>query len=359
MLLAAQEGLWGINVDATRTHIAAPSFKDRAFLFKRNSDGTADQPVGALPLDTYGANSIAVLNEGSVVVSSHDDGRLRFRDARTGAFIGATARNTASLLMGVAVSNDIVASIDFYGEIFFYSTKTRELLQRLKVPFGPGISLSFNATGKFLAAGGYRWDGYVLVNEGKAGECRFKVQQRLEGPNKGVLKQVCFGQANTIYGASGDGTAVQFQCDGNLWSPKFHFRAEPHMELCNGIAEAPRLDLVFVVSRDQTVRSFCTRTGAAKKIGYGHTRSVKTIAYNEKHNRLVTGSYDRTLLIWDAHSLQPVAPPIRFANSGFSFVTVNNDNIYGCSFDGVVGCWSTVTGEHHWTKSSFDHRAGT
>ena len=356
VVVARTPGLWGINVDATSTHLAAPSFKNRAFLFKRDRSGIASGLVGKPPQDTFGANSLAASPDGSVIVSSHDDGRLRIRRTVDGALLQVGERHTESLLMGVSIDprGDVIAAVDFYGDVWIYDLRSLEVRSKLTLPFGPGISVSFDESGRYLAVGGYRWDAYVLERDEGCREL-FKIKQQLQGPNKGVAKQILFSKNSDIYLASGDGTAVRFAFNSGLWQVATHFRGDPQMELCNGVCVNTRAKIAYVVSRDQTVRGFHIESGEEVRRGYAHTRSVKTVAYSEQFERVVTGSYDRTILIWDENTLQPVVPPIRLANSGVSSVIVVEDAIYAVSFDGVIGAWGILRGELRWFKDSHAH----
>jgi len=71
-------------------------------------------------------------------------------------------------------------------------------------------------------------------------------------------------------------------------------------------------------------------------------------------NHVVTGAYDRTVMIWDASDLSVRLPPVRMANSGISCVRWKEERVYACSFDGVVSCVDGGTGRLLWHRTATD-----
>ncbi len=97
-----RRGMWGINVAATATRLAVPSFFDRAYLLARSPDGAAGEDVGPEPRPTYGCNWVAVHPTRHEIAVTHDDGRIRVRDAASGALLRVLGPDTDSLYMGAA-----------------------------------------------------------------------------------------------------------------------------------------------------------------------------------------------------------------------------------------------------------------
>lgn len=353
VLVERRKGLWGINVDVTKTHISAPSFFDRAFLMKRNALGVAAEDIGPPPQPTYGANWIAVSQIHDFIAITHDDGYIRLRKRANGELVKVIGGDTNSLFMGACFhpSLPLIATIDFYGEVWIYNWDSGNLVQKYEMPFGPGISVDYSSDGKFLAVGGYRWDGWVLPSD-ITGKLLDPIA--LEKPNKGVIKNIIFTEDNNVVTASGDGSIVFHEFNGTNWKVKKHLKTDPPMELCNGVAYSKIHNKIFSVSRDQTVRAFDAETGKNLSTGFAHTRSVKSVAVSNCGNYVVSGSYDRTIIIWDTFSLKPKLPPLRNANAGISCVRIANNFIYSCSFDGVITAWNLENGRQQWIRDSFD-----
>ncbi|MFI5300973.1 MAG: WD40 repeat domain-containing protein, partial [Polyangiales bacterium] len=122
ILVDRRLGIWGINVAATRTRIAVPSFFDRAYLLERGSDGRPTRDLGAEPQPTYGCNWVAVHPSGREIAVTHDDGRVRVRDAESGALLRTMGPDTDSLYMGAAYHPrlPLLATVDLHGELVVY-----------------------------------------------------------------------------------------------------------------------------------------------------------------------------------------------------------------------------------------------
>jgi len=350
-------GLWGINIAATKTRIAVPSFGDRAYLIRREGSGRGGELVGPEPGPTFGCNWVAIDASSSQIAVTHDDARIRLRDARTGALRATFGPDSTSLYMGACFypKHPLLATIDFYGEVLLYDTRTGRVVWRKDMPFGPGITVDFSRCGRFLAVGGYRRDGRVFALDGHGLPTTETV---LDAPNKGVVKHIAFTADGKLLVASGDGALVVHRYDGARWRGVHCLRTDPPMELTNGVTASPDGKTAYSVSRDQTVRAFDLETGRLLDTGYAHTRSVKTVHISACGRYLVTGAYDRTVLVWNPGRLTVRLPPLRGANSGISCVRVSQGVIYSCSFDGVISAWDAESGALIWTRTSHDTSQG-
>jgi WD40 repeat protein len=126
------------------------------------------------------------------------------------------------------------------------------------------------------------------------------------------------------------------------------------MELCNGVAASPDGRVAYVVSRDQSVRAFDLASGEPLATGLAHVRGVKCVHVSECGRHVVTGSYDRTVMLWNADDLTVRLPPARLANSGVSGVRCRGGRAYTCSFDGVVSALEIATGRLVWYRTAAD-----
>jgi WD40 repeat protein len=352
-----RRGMWGINVAATRDRLAVPSFFDRAYLFSRSSEGLAMEDVGPEPAPTFGCNWVAVHPSGEEIAVTHDDGRIRVRAASTGKLLRTLGPDTDSLYMGAAFHPrlPLLATIDFYGEAFVYDYVEGRVRWRRDMGFGPGICVDFSPCGRYLAAGGYAWRGRVMPL-GDDGLPREVVT--LDAMNRGVLKSVAFASATRLLAASGCGTLVVHDLVGGRFTATKAIRGEPNMELCNGVSASPDGRVGYLVARDQSLRAFDLDTGKQVACGLAHVRGSKTVHAAANGRYVVTGAYDRTVLIWSASDLRVSLPPIRLANSGISGVRTHGDTVFACSFDGVVYAANADTGRLLWFQTAADAAAG-
>ncbi len=139
-----RRGLWGINVAATATRLAVPSFFDRAYLIARTAGASGELDAGAdigpEPRPTYGCNWVALHPSRDEIAITHDDGRVRVRDARSGALLRALGPDTDSLYMGAAFHPTLprLATVDFYGELLVYESDSGRVLWRRDPRLRPG-----------------------------------------------------------------------------------------------------------------------------------------------------------------------------------------------------------------------------
>ena len=358
VVVERRRGMWGINVAATASRIAVPSYFDRAYLLERAGTGEALREVGPEPRPTFGCNWVALHPSRDEIAVTHDDGCVRVRDVASGRLLRVLGPDTESLLMGAAYhpTLPLLATIDFHGEVLVYDEATGRVAWRREQPFGPGIAVDFSPCGRFLAVGGYGWRARVLslgVDGLPAAE------QDLDAPNRGVAKSLAFAGSSRLLVASGDGALVVHDRADDRFRATRTLRATPPMELSNGVAASPDGRIAYVVSRDQSLRAFDLETGAPAGVGLAHVRGVKTVHVSECGRHVVTGSYDRTVLLWDARDLSVRLPPVRLANSGISCVRWRRGRVLTCSFDGVTSAVDGATGRILWYRTAADVAEGS
>ncbi|KIK38133.1 hypothetical protein CY34DRAFT_809670 [Suillus luteus UH-Slu-Lm8-n1] len=79
----------------------------------------------------------------------------------------------------------------------------------------------------------------------------------------------------------------------------------------------------------------------------GHTSSVWSVSFSPDGTRIVTGSQDNTVRLWDAVTGEPVGGPLRGHTSAVTSVSFSPDgsHIVTCSHDETVRLWDAGTGE--------------
>ena len=287
-----RRGMWGINVAATATRLSVPSFFDRAYLIARDAGGAAGDDIGPEPRPTFGCNWVAVHPSRDEIAVTHDDGRVRVRDARSGALLRALGPDTDSLYMGAAFHPTLprMATVDFYGELLVYESDSGQVLWRRDLGFGPGISVDWSPCGRFLAVGGYAWRARVL----RVGDDGLPVaEQELDAPNRGVVKSLAFAGPTRLLVASGDGHLVVHERQGERFTATRTVRGAPHMELSErrgGVARRARG--LRGVARSIAARLRLLTSAPRRSAGASPTvRGVKAVhRLSECGRHLATGS---------------------------------------------------------------------
>src|SRR6187431_2797383 len=90
-----------------------------------------------------------------------------------------------------------------------------------------------------------------------------------------------------------------------------------------------------------TTRCGCGTRPAASPSGSlspGHTASVTSVSFSPDGRRIVSGSYDNTVRVWDAATGQPVGQPFTGHTKSVSGVSFSPDGkrIVSSSNDGTV-----------------------
>jgi WD40 repeat protein len=337
-------GLWSIMVAATRDRLALPSFDAFVRLIDRSS-GLQLQP--SEDHSTSGCNWVTVGPGGNPVVS-HDDRCIRIYDRETGDVKKVTEVPTSTVCMANTLVEDRLAVLDFSARLYLLGDDGDvQVLSGLE--FGPGISLRLVPGTATLIAGGYGWTPLIVSVEGGVPT----VVGKLSGDNRGVIKALAATE-RYVAAAAGDGSVQVWQIRGEEFEFLRSVRGQPGMELCNAVEISG--STLFVGSRDQAVRSFDIQSGEQLAIGRLHTRGVKSIAVDDARGLVATGSYDRTVCIWDSRTLEPLLPPLRGASAGISGVAFDADVLYSCSFDGFVDAYSVPDFRLSWRSTPADRK---
>ena len=258
-----RRGMWGINVAATATRLAVPSFFDRAYLIGRGPSGEAggdDRPRARPDLRLQRRGGAPALGRNR----DHPRRRPRAcaRRGRRRAPPRPRARHRARSSWGAAFhpTKPLLATVDFYGELLVYDATTGASLWRGDLGFGPGISVDFSPCGRFLAAGGYTWAARVLALGDDGLPAR---GSELDAPNRGVVKSLAFAGADAPARRLGRRRARRARARGRALRHARTIRGDAPDGAVERRVASPDGRTAYVVSRDQTLRAFDLESGAA------------------------------------------------------------------------------------------------
>jgi len=84
-----------------------------------------------------------------------------------------------------------------------------------------------------------------------------------------------------------------------------------HTDSINCICYSPHGSRIVTGSNDETIRIWDAETGAVVGEALkGHTRSVRSVAYSPDGRYITSGSEDSTIRIWDAETGAAVGNPL-------------------------------------------------
>ncbi|MEO0562579.1 MAG: hypothetical protein AAF125_10715, partial [Chloroflexota bacterium] len=98
--------------------------------------------------------------------------------------------------------------------------------------------------------------------------------------------------------------------------------------------------VLWNVQATEAVRVFSDGTGET-----GHTREITSIVFSEDNSRALTGSVDRTMILWDVATGEPIQTYDhggRILGVGFA---ADEAQVYSGSSDDAIIVWDTATGE--------------
>ena len=148
-------------------------------------------------------------------------------------------------------------------------------------------------------------------------------------------------------------TAPRAEVDGGLLNTLLDRRNLVKLAATDGqihaMAFSPDGTRIVSGSWDWTLRLWDAKTG--QPIGArlrGHEGDVTSVAFSPDGRRIVTGSEDRTLRLWDAKTGQALGAPLRGHEGGVSSVAFSPDGtrLISGSEDRTLRQWDAKTGEH-------------
>ncbi|KAG8730385.1 hypothetical protein FRC10_002753 [Ceratobasidium sp. 414] len=131
---------------------------------------------------------------------------------------------------------------------------------------------------------------------------------------------------------------LAYSSDGANITASFH----------DGVAYSPDGQHIVSGSYDKTIRIWDAQTG--QPLGQplqGHTWFVTSVAYSPDGAYIASGSHDKTVRIWDAHTGQSICQPLRGHTWFITSVAYSPDGAYivSGSDDKTIRMWDARTGQ--------------
>jgi WD40 repeat protein len=296
---------------------------------------------------TDAVTDVAFSPDSATLASASRDKTVRLWDARTGTPRGEVLRGHKDAVNAVAFSPDgqMLASASEDKTLRRWDVAMMRLLgEPLRGHKDAVAAVAFSPDGETLASGSYDqtlrlWDAATGAPAGK----------RIKGHTGSVLGVAFSADSKTLASASDDRSV-------RLWDrATAKARGKPvlgHTDTVAAVAFSPNGKTLASASDDRTARLWQISTVQPLTLR-GHTDYVTGVAFSLDGKTIATssGSFDRTLRLWDAATGKLRIEPIKVGSEGIWDLTYSPDGktLALALLDGVVSLRDAATGKQHAT----------
>ena len=298
-------------------------------------DVATGQPLGE-PLQghTFLVSSVAFSPDGKTLASGSSDKTIILWNVSTSQSIGQPLQGHTSLVTSVAFSPDgkTLASGSWDKTIILWDVATGQPIgQPLKGHINYVTSAAFSPDGKTLASGSWDktiilWDVWTMLSTGVS--TSQPIGQPLKGHTDNVTSVAFSPDGKMLASGSEDDTIL-------LWdvSTIINTGALTDQPIGQLFGKIPLIKSMVVFSPDgKTLAS-----GSISDIIFwdvsprqmtgitGHTSLVKSVAFSPDGKTLASGSEDKTIILWDVSTRQPIGQPLKGHTSSVNSVAFSPD----------------------------------
>ena len=221
------------------------------------------------------------------------------------------------------------------GTIYLWNVLSGELVKR-SIHNSDVFSVSFSPISEKLIAFGSR-DGTVKVWDVTKDES-IKIGNHVDSVSSVVFSP---SGGKFIASSSWDKTIC-------IWNvERRELAAGPltgHKNCVEAVAYSPDGTRLVSGSGDRTLRIWNSETGQLLSTLDRHSNDVNSVAYSFDGSRIVSGSDDNTIIVWDAQSGEIVCGPINGHEGGVCF-SLDGKRILSGFRDNMARVWDAVTGQ--------------
>ena len=302
---------------------------------------------------SHRVSSVAFSPDGRQVLSGSDDFTLKLWDAASGALLRTFVGHSRAV-MSVAFSPDgrelLSGSVD--STLKLWDAASGALLRTFAGHSGTVNSVAFSPDGRQVLSGGSDytlklWDAAtgnpLRTFEGHSGQVQSVAfspdgRQVLSGSDDFTLK---------LWDAANGSLLRTFQRHsswfGKLWDAAIG--ASGHTFWVGSVAFSPDGRRVLSGSWDHTLKLWDTASGALLHTFEGHSQGVLSVAFSPDGQQVISASTDKTLKLWDAAS----GTPLRTfeGHSGWvDSVSISHDGrqVVSGGHDNTVKFWDLASG---------------
>ncbi|CCO36683.1 Vegetative incompatibility protein HET-E-1 [Rhizoctonia solani AG-1 IB] len=311
----------------------------------------AASSIGPLQMHTGRVWSVAFSPNGLHLASGSFDPTIQVWDVRTGQPVGESFGNDMSQVLSLSYSNDgsRIASGFADKTVRVWDPQKGQSVLGPLVGHSDGVScVAFSSNHALIASGS--WDYTILVYNAHTGHT---VLGPLRG-HTGTVSSVIFSPDATRLFSCSDDRTVRIWNVKDLGGPAISSTA-PALSVATFAVRYSHSGLRVVSgSHDGSVHVWDVRTGKLVRGPLrGHKSVVSCVDYSPDDQRIASGSWDNTLRIWDASTGEDTHGPMNGHSRPVNCVRFSADGslVVSGSNDGTVRTWDVSTGQQ--TKQLF------
>ncbi|CCA75830.1 hypothetical protein PIIN_09818 [Serendipita indica DSM 11827] len=271
-------------------------------------------------------NAVIISPDGSRIISGSDDETIRLWDVDTGQPLGEPLRGHEDSVKAVAISPDGSQIV---------SGSSDETIRLWDAESGKLLAEPFQGHESVINAVAFSPDGSRIVSSSADKTIR--------------LWDVDTGHWRPLRGRVGDASirVVVLARPAHESSTGSSDNDGPTVGSRDSVAFSPDGSRVVSGSEDMTIRLWDVETGQPfGKPLRAHQYSVLTVAFSPDGVRIASGSSDRSILIWDANTGQLLRQLLQAHGDSVLAVSFSPDcsKVVSSSFDNTVRLWDPVAG---------------
>ncbi|KAG8755155.1 hypothetical protein FRC12_010980 [Ceratobasidium sp. 428] len=312
-------------------------------------DPRTGQPVGQ-PLEghTDSVNSVAYSPNGSQIASGSRDNTIRIWDAHSGQPICDPLEGHTDSVLSIAYSPDGAR---------IASSSRDETVRIWDIHRGQAIGQPLKAHTARVSCVVYSPDGACFASG--SDDATIRIWDAHTGQPLGHPLQVIGGINHMAY--SPDGAYIVTCHDSEfgvrIWGVEQCYKSTKSDQLIRGhqswvsaVAYSPDGTRIVSGSWDRTIRIWDAKTGQPiSQPLHGHTHSITSVTYSLDGSRILSSSEDKTFRVWDAYSGQPMGQPLEgprlIKNEPFAYSPDGICIISPAQYSQTIDVWNIYTGQ--------------
>lgn len=315
-------------------------------------DAQAGKPISTLTQHAKPITMVSYTADGSHLLSSSADFTTKVWDANLGQekkCIKVECGNLLCCSFHPSIDTRLATGTSDCDVIVWDLTEGKQIL-KLEGHTRAVVCVEYSPDGKEIASSGE--DGLIIIWNADTGEKIHNIKAH-NGPISSIAWSPVKEDKRLVSG--GDDFMIKIW---NTDTAKETIESlSGHTSVVKGVCFDQRGKLIASVSRDNTLRTWDSRSGKQLQSLRGHLDWLNCVHFSENGNKVVTGSWDYTLKLWNLRRGDAVGT-MRGHESAISNCKYSPDGktIVSSSFDGTLKIWDAESATEITTLTGHETR---